>query len=449
MHQFCKLYLSPSDEKMNKASTRALYSFIFLALAQIACGPTIKYNAGFFVYEDLNGYGQQDSGETGLQNVPIQYMNSRFSTNSEVKGKGSGEGAFCPPTNLKVTGYSITEFSIPAWDCRTLVKENELIPTTYYRNNVQQGNYTIGMVPLNWMTKTASPTTFSGPNETISYSYFISNPMNKALLKIMVVDDKLGIVSCGGLNTINIGGSLTCGSSYTTTEEDVARGFITNTATFEFSDDSGGVFTSAPVSATVTLDEVQVLVGEQPAPPILLDPVPVFTSAVLTGEVYTLCDTVNRPVNLKLVAGTDNTLVTQELANGNLKILIAKTDISKTCQVNPSNTALLTCTYPASLTSLPAEGQVLYKTIVLQTFRFDGENGCQPPPSNNSSGGDTSNGNPPAPEAPPSSGGDTSNGNPPATEPPPNEPPACDPNEPGTSCFCEENPFDESCATQD
>ena len=219
---------------MNKARTRVILTFIFLALAQIACGPTIKYNANFFVYEDLNGNGQQDSGETGLPNVPIQFISSGGTTNSEGLVNGSGEGAFCPPTKLALTGYYITEFSKPAWDCRTLVKENELIPTTYYTNNDQQGNYTIGMLPLNWMTKTASPTTFSGPNETISYSYFISNPTNKALLKIMVVDDKLGIVSCGGLNTINIGGSLTCGSSYTTTEEDVARGFITNTATFKF-----------------------------------------------------------------------------------------------------------------------------------------------------------------------------------------------------------------------
>ena len=142
---------------MNKASTRALLAFIFLALAQIACGPTIKYNADFFVYEDLNGNGQQDSGETGLPNVPIQFISSGMTTNSEGLVKGSGEGAFCPPTNLKVTGYSITEFSTPAWDCRTLVKENELIPTTFFRNNDQQGNYTIGMVPLNWMTKTARP----------------------------------------------------------------------------------------------------------------------------------------------------------------------------------------------------------------------------------------------------------------------------------------------------
>lgn len=111
---------------------------------------------------------------------------------------------------------------------------------------------------------------------------------------------------------------------------------------------------------------------------------------MLTGEVITLCDTVNRPVNLRLVAGTDTNLVTQELANGNLHITIAGTDISSTCAINPSNTTLLTCTYPAGILSLPVPGQVIYKSNVIQTFSFDGENGCTPPPSTNDSGGGNS-----------------------------------------------------------
>ena len=170
---------------MKKSSTRALLAFIFMGLAQIACGPSINYNANFFVYEDLNGNGQQDSGETGLPNVPIQFISSGITTNSEGLVKGSGQGDFCPPTNLKVNGYYITEFSKPAWDCSTIVKENELISTTIYKNTDQEGKFTIGMLPLNWMTKTASPTTFSGPNQTIEYSYYIPNPTNERFLIYM------------------------------------------------------------------------------------------------------------------------------------------------------------------------------------------------------------------------------------------------------------------------
>ncbi len=133
---------------------------------------------------------------------------------------------------------------------------------------------------------------------------------------------------------------------------------------------------------------------------------PALTGPLLTGEVITLCDTVNRPVNLKLVAGTDNTLVMQELANGNLQILIGGTDISSTCKINPSNTTLLTCTYPAGITSLPAEGQEIYKSTVLQTFQFYGETGCNAPSTGDNSQPD-SEGTDPAPPEPPD-----------ATEPP-------------------------------
>ena len=145
---------------------------------------------------------------------------------------------------------------------------------------------------------------------------------------------------------------------------------------------------------------------------------PALTGPLLTGEVITLCDSVNRPVNLRLVAGADTTLISNELTNGNLMVSIGGTDISNTCGVNPSNATLLTCTYPAGISSFPSPGLLTYNGNQIDSFNFYGENDCTPPPS---------------------TGGDTTN----------EEPDTCDPNEPGTPCFCEENPFDESCATQD
>lgn len=124
--------------------------------------------------------------------------------------------------------------------------------------------------------------------------------------------------------------------------------------------------------------------SEEQAPPA-----PVLATSVLTGDVYTMCDTSNRPVNLRLADGTDPALVTQELANGNLQILIASQDISSTCAISASNTTLLTCTYPAGLTTLPAEGQAVYEGTLIKTFRFDGETGCaqaQPAPNNDEGG---------------------------------------------------------------
>ena len=417
---------------MKKARTRVILAFIFLALVQIACGCSVDHDVAVHVYQDLNGNSTQDSDEPSFPGIEI----GNDITSSFVKTNNSGDISVGTPDNTDCSnywppihipsGYTVTENKRnPAnWDF-TPIYGTAVCPS-YFKFEQQSGTWTVGLQPLFTMTKTASPTTFSAAEQTITYTYVISNTTANDFTQVSVTDDKT-TVTCPAA-TVSAGEFLTCTATYVTSGGDVSRGSITNTAQFTANvalrDNSGYGYnlnlTSAPVTATVTLEEVQTPVGERPAPPILLDPAPVFTSAVLTGDVYTLCDTVNRPVNLKLVAGTDNALVTQELAAGNLQIQIAGTDISSTCQVNPSNTTLLTCTYPAGLTSLPADGKVIYKTTILQTFRFDGETGCAAPPSGGSSSGDTNN-----------------------------QPETCDPNQSGTPCFCEQNPNDESCATQD
>jgi uncharacterized repeat protein (TIGR01451 family) len=224
------------------------------------------------------------------------------------------------------------------------------------------------------LAKTASPTTFSAAGQTITYTYVIANPTGGADLSGISIQDDMTTVSCPGA-TLVPGASMTCSSSYVTTAADVSAGSVTNTAQLTTTAPGG---TGPKASSTVTLAQAQ-------------QSAPALTTSVLTGEVLTLCDPVNRPVNLRLVDGTDTNLVTQELANGNLHILIAGQDISSTCAINPSNTTLLTCTYPSGLTTLPVEGQVVYNANVIQTFKFDGENGCTPPPSTGGGGGSDTN----------------------------------------------------------
>jgi hypothetical protein len=228
------------------------------------------------------------------------------------------------------------------------------------------------------LAKTAGPTTFAAAGETITYDYVITNPARGSDLSGITVQDDKTTVACPG-TTLAAGASMTCSSTYTTTTADVSAGSITNTAQ---------LVTTAPsvpantASATVTLEK----------PQQSIQPGPVLTTSVLTGDVYTLCDTVNRPVNLRLVDGTDPNLVTQELAAGNLNILIAQRNISSTCKINAANASLLSCTYPSGLTTLPAKGQVIYKNNVIKTFSFDGENGCAPPPSTSGSGAPSTGG---------------------------------------------------------
>ena len=79
------------------------------------------------------------------------------------------------------------------------------------------------------LKKTGSPTSFTGPEETISYSYTVTNTGNVPLSGPVTVSDDKVDVTCpsGGLD---VGASMDCSASYTTTADDVAAGSITNHA---------------------------------------------------------------------------------------------------------------------------------------------------------------------------------------------------------------------------
>jgi outer membrane autotransporter protein len=83
------------------------------------------------------------------------------------------------------------------------------------------------------VTKTASPATFSGAGQTITYTYvvtdFSTDPSSFADT-ISVTDDKVTPVTCPG-TTLAAGASMTCTGSYITTAADVAARSITNTVT--------------------------------------------------------------------------------------------------------------------------------------------------------------------------------------------------------------------------
>lgn len=82
------------------------------------------------------------------------------------------------------------------------------------------------------LTKTSSPTFFSGPGQMIRYSYFVLNGGNKPLTNVTVTDPQPGLspISCPTTN-LEPDQSETCTAMYTTTQADVDSGGITNTGT--------------------------------------------------------------------------------------------------------------------------------------------------------------------------------------------------------------------------
>ena len=79
------------------------------------------------------------------------------------------------------------------------------------------------------LVKTASPSEYSVPGETISYTYAVTNTGNVTLHAIALTDSRLGAVTCPD-TTLAVGQSTTCTTQHVTTRADVDAGHIANTA---------------------------------------------------------------------------------------------------------------------------------------------------------------------------------------------------------------------------
>jgi uncharacterized repeat protein (TIGR01451 family) len=121
------------------------------------------------------------------------------------------------------------------------------------------------------LDKTASPTTFTGPGQVITYTFTVTNDGDAILPgPVSISDSLIPGVACPALSTIgnfdnffDPGESIECSGTYTTTNADVIAGSITNTATA-----SVGGFESPEDSAIVTLPGVPTPTPtETPVPP--------------------------------------------------------------------------------------------------------------------------------------------------------------------------------------
>jgi LPXTG-site transpeptidase (sortase) family protein len=123
-------------------------------------------------------------------------------------------------------------------------------------NNENVGNketacdtLTVLAAPAISLAKTANPTTYSTSGAPIVYSYVITNIGGITLAGPFTVSDDKATVTC---NAVPVGwltpnSTLNCSGTYTTTQNDLDNGSVTNTATA-----SGNGLTSNTTTATVT-----------------------------------------------------------------------------------------------------------------------------------------------------------------------------------------------------
>ncbi len=150
--------------------------------------------------------------------------------------------------------------------------------------------------------KTASVAGFTAPDVAITYTYVVTNTGNITLTAApVVVDDKIvapNAVSCAAMPAGGLApnGTLTCSAVYTTTQDDVDAGSVTNTVDVSVANPLGG----APLTATDDLT-----IAATRAPELTVSKVADDVSDVVAGQTVTYTYVVTNAGNTRL---TDVTL---------------------------------------------------------------------------------------------------------------------------------------------
>jgi hypothetical protein len=69
---------------------------------------------------------------------------------------------------------------------------------------------------------------YDNAGDVATYSYVVTNTGSTALSNLVVSDNKIASVNCGGITALAVGASVTCTGSYTVTQADVDATIVTN-----------------------------------------------------------------------------------------------------------------------------------------------------------------------------------------------------------------------------
>jgi uncharacterized repeat protein (TIGR01451 family) len=156
------------------------------------------------------------------------------------------------------------------------------------------------------LTKTASPTTYTAANQTITYSYTIRNTGNVTLVAPFTVSDtKVAVVTCAGTPTSLIpNATIVCTATYKTTQADVDAGLVTNLATGH-AVFNGKTYDSAQTSATVNANQNSKLTLSKTASPTTYSAV-----GTTINYSYVVTNTGNVTINGPITVSDDKITVT-------------------------------------------------------------------------------------------------------------------------------------------
>ncbi|RFU39509.1 DUF11 domain-containing protein [Actinomadura logoneensis] len=194
-------------------------------------------------------YQVTNSGDTPLTNVGItDDLPGLSAVTCDTSPLDPGEGTTCRAT------YRVTQEDLDAGSVSNTATAHGTPPDgTTVESQPDGVTVTAETDAAMTVEKSAEPTTFSSANQTITYTYRVTNTGNVTLNDVGITDDLTGLsnITCE-TTTLAPGERTTCHATYTTTEQDLRNGQVHNTATAHGTPEGGQPVESGPSEATVT-----------------------------------------------------------------------------------------------------------------------------------------------------------------------------------------------------
>jgi len=252
---------------MNKTWGRNVFIMAALILGVMSAGVCVSDNQALGLAQTggvtLKKVGEPSTFTQAGEQITYTYTITNNIQSSDgfvhdLSLKDDRTAVSCPATELGfgktmtcTASYTVTEEDVAAGQVKNtarllgyyLVRNTECCSCndydTYGVNAQASFTATLDLTASTYLDlsleKTGSPSTFTGADQVINYSYEVTNTGTETIPGPISVSDDLVDVTCPG-GDLAPGQSLTCAASYTTTEQDLAAGSITNNATVRSGD---------------------------------------------------------------------------------------------------------------------------------------------------------------------------------------------------------------------
>lgn len=196
-------------------------------------------------YNDANGNGRADEGETIRYTFEVNNLGNRTLSNIRINDPLIGDNYECDTTTIAPGGkaictatYEITQANINNGAVRNTATATGTLPGDPGEEITSTGSSTntqLDRVVSATVDKTSGePNDVAAPagtsaNDTIEYTFTIENTGNVTLTDISIDDAKVQGVQCES-TTLEPGEKTTCTAIYTLTQDDIDNGKVTNTA---------------------------------------------------------------------------------------------------------------------------------------------------------------------------------------------------------------------------